>query len=80
MADLDLVNQFSIAISSPYSISKAATNALIAKYNAALGKSEGILFIAISPGLVDTSEGAPKTERDIEGGKAMGAAFARYVD
>lgn len=79
MADLDLVNAFGIPIASAYSISKAAVNALVAKYNAALGKSEGILFMAISPGLVDTSEGAPMSEQDIEGAKAMGAAFAQYA-
>jgi len=79
MADLDLVNRFSIPIAGPYSISKAATNMLVAKYNAALGKSEGILFMAISPGLVDTSEGAPMSEQDIQGGQAMGAMFAAYA-
>lgn len=68
MADPDLVNDFSIPIASPYSISKAATNLLVAKYNAAFGKSEGILFMAISPGLVDTSEGKEPTEEDIKGG------------
>jgi NAD(P)-dependent dehydrogenase (short-subunit alcohol dehydrogenase family) len=76
MADLDFVNQFSIAIAAPYAISKAATNALVAKYNAALGKSEGILFLAISPGYVDTSEGAQPTEQDIEGGKVCSMSTA----
>lgn len=68
MADADLINDFSIPIASPYSISKAAVNTLVAKYNATFGKSEGILFMAISPGLVDTSEGKPPTEEDIQGG------------
>lgn len=79
MADVDLVNQFSIGIAAPYSISKAATNALVAKYNAALGKKEGILFMALSPGLVDTSEGKPMSAEDIAGGQVMGAAFANYA-
>jgi len=79
MADMDLINQFSLAIAGPYSISKAATNALVTKYNAALGKSEGILFLAISPGVVDTSEGAPMSEEDIAGVQAMFAAFASYA-
>lgn len=56
MADLDLINDFGIAIHSPYSISKAALNAAVAKYNA-LYKSEGILFMAVAPGLVDTGGG-----------------------
>ena len=79
MADLDLVNGYDLAIASPYAISKAGTNMLIAKYNAALGKSEGILFMAISPGYVDTSEGKQPTEADMAGGQAMGAKFAAYA-
>ena len=79
MADMDLVNRFNVPIAAPYSISKAATNALVAKYNAALGKSAGILFMAISPGYVDTSEGKAPTEADMAGGQAMGAKFAAYA-
>lgn len=79
MADIDLVNRFSVPIAAPYSISKAATNALVAKYNAALGKSEGILFLSLSPGLVDTSEGKPMSEQAIQGAQAMGALFQEYA-
>lgn len=79
MADIDLVNRFSVPIAAPYSISKAATNALVAKYNAALGKSEGILFLSLSPGLVDTSEGKPMSEQAIQGAQAMGALFQQYA-
>lgn len=39
-----------------YAASKAAVNMLVAKYNVAYGP-KGILFMSISPGLVDTSEG-----------------------
>lgn len=53
MADIDLINQVDLAIGAPYSISKGALNIAVAKYNA-LYKSEGILFMAISPGMVDT--------------------------
>lgn len=79
MADLDIINRFDIAIAAPYSISKAASNALVAKYHAALGKSEGILFLSLSPGLVDTREGKPLSEEEIKGGQAMGAKFAEYA-
>jgi NAD(P)-dependent dehydrogenase (short-subunit alcohol dehydrogenase family) len=79
MADLDLINKFDIPIAAPYSISKAATNALVTKYNAALGKSEGILVLALSPGLVDTSEGKPMSEEEIQGAQAMGAMFREYA-
>jgi NAD(P)-dependent dehydrogenase (short-subunit alcohol dehydrogenase family) len=79
MADTELINRFGVPVAAPYSISKAATNALIAKYNAALGKSEGILFLALSPGLVDTSEGKPMSEQAIQGAQAMGALFQEYA-
>lgn len=79
MADIDLVNRFNVPIAAPYSISKAATNALVAKYNAALGKSEGLLFLALSPGLVDTSEGKPMSEQELQGAQAMGAMFQEYA-
>lgn len=53
MADLDLINKFNIAISAPYAISKAAMNVAAAKFNAQYAK-DGVLFMSISPGLVDT--------------------------
>ena len=58
VADIDLINQVDLAMAAPYSISKAALNMTIAKYSA-LYKEEGILFMAISPGLVDTGELVP---------------------
>ena len=58
MADADFINQVDITIAAPYSISKAALNVAVAKYNA-LYRSEGILFMAISPGLVNTGGKAP---------------------
>ena len=58
MADIDVVNQLDITIGAPYSISKAALNLAIAKHNA-LYKAEGILFMAISPGFVDTGRLVP---------------------
>ena len=44
-----------------------------------LGKSEGILFLSLSPGLVDTSEGKPMSEQAIQGAQAMGALFQQYA-
>lgn len=53
MADQDLVNKFEVDNAAPYAISKSATNMVVAKYNA-LYKNDGVLFLAISPGLVNT--------------------------
>lgn len=53
MADIELISAFDIAAAAPYSISKAAMNATYAKFSAQY-KQEGILFMGVSPGLVDT--------------------------
>jgi len=57
MGDLDVVNGLGVWESAPYSISKAAVNVASAKYGARY-KDEGILFLAISPGVVDTGAAA----------------------
>lgn len=58
LADVDLINQIDFVVAAPYSISKAAVNFATASYSA-LYKSEGILFMAISPGFVDTGAALP---------------------
>lgn len=55
LADDSITNKYDLYENAPYSISKAALNTAIAKYNAAHGKNtDGVLFLSISPGLVDT--------------------------
>ncbi|OAX42087.1 NAD(P)-binding protein [Rhizopogon vinicolor AM-OR11-026] len=61
VGDLDLTIGFEIATFAPYSISKAAVNMANAKY-AAQYKSEGFVFLAISPGVVDTSTRPPTAD------------------
>ena len=53
MADIEFITKYSIAAAAPYSISKAGMNAAVAKFSAQYQK-QGILFLGISPGLVDT--------------------------
>lgn len=69
MADPDLVNYGGIADGPIYSISKAAANMAIFKFNATF-KSQGILFFAISPGVVSTWEGdkEPATVQNLRAG------------
>lgn len=59
MADIDVINQFGVGNGVPYSISKGATNVMVAKYNAVY-KDQGVLFLAISPGFVDTGNIKPQ--------------------
>ncbi|KAJ7691584.1 hypothetical protein B0H17DRAFT_1062961 [Mycena rosella] len=60
-----------------YSISKAAVNMIVAKY-AAQFKGEGFTFLALSPGLVNTSISAPTAE-ELEEHKMLGKAIAKIA-
>lgn len=53
MADNEWIKEYAIDNSAPYAISKAAVNTAVAKFDAAYAK-DGILFMAICPGLVGT--------------------------
>ncbi|OTA96539.1 hypothetical protein M434DRAFT_8737 [Hypoxylon sp. CO27-5] len=54
MSDVDLVRNFELDMAAPYAMSKAAMNFAVAKYHAEF-HSEGILFMSICPGVVETS-------------------------
>jgi len=51
-ADLDLINSLEVENSALYAASKAAMNVIVGKYNAQY-KKEGILFVSLSPGVVE---------------------------
>lgn len=53
MADTEMVRKYDIFESPLYSISKAAMNMAIAKFSAEYAK-QGVLFLGISPGVVDS--------------------------
>ena len=78
MADIELINELDLALNTTYSVTKAASNTLVAKYNAALGKSEGILVFSMSPGVVNTMEGKSNqlTEQEMGALMAMTQQFA----
>ncbi|OCH92055.1 NAD(P)-binding protein [Obba rivulosa] len=63
------------ATAAPYSISKAALNLAIVKY-AAKYQEEGIVFLSISPGVVNTAQ-KPPTPEEVEGFKKMVATFKK---
>ena len=54
-ADLDLINDLEIETSALYSASKAAMNVIVAKFNAQY-KKDGVLFVSISPGVVEVGQ------------------------
>lgn len=53
MADDVLTAKYEIEGGGPYSISKAGTNTIVAKFSAEYSK-DGVLFMSICPGMVDT--------------------------
>lgn len=56
-ADVDITAKYQVSDNAIYSISKTALNMAIAKFSAQYAK-EGILFLSVSPGFVDTGNNA----------------------
>jgi len=63
LADRDMVAQSTMSFSVTYSSMKAALNMVVAKYAVEL-KNEGIILLALSPGLVDTRAERPASQRE----------------
>ncbi|KAK2668247.1 Short-chain dehydrogenase/reductase SDR [Fusarium oxysporum f. sp. vasinfectum] len=78
MADPEFITNFSITDGAPYTISKGALNIAVAKFDAQYRK-EGILFMAVSPGLVATQDTSNYTEEQLQGVRDMVAAFKGYA-
>jgi NAD(P)-dependent dehydrogenase (short-subunit alcohol dehydrogenase family) len=53
MGDFEMARKYNIFEDGSYSISKAAVNMAVAKFSAEYAK-EGVLFLSICPGLVET--------------------------
>ena len=51
-ADIDLINNVEVDTQAVYAASKAALNVIVAKFNAQY-KKDGVLFVSMSPGVVD---------------------------
>lgn len=58
MGDIDLINEAHLPNAAPYALSKATLSTLFAKLGAAY-EDEGVLFMSLCPGLVDTASGQP---------------------
>ena len=73
MGEIEWTNSLDMDMAVPYSMSKAALNMAIAKFNAAYRK-EGILFMAVSPGAVDSEDdgrGSNVPIEDVDGDLAQ---------
>ena len=53
LADINVTAKFDLDVGGPYCISKAAQNVAVTKFSAEYAK-DGVLFMSISPGVIDT--------------------------
>ncbi|KAI0407919.1 NAD(P)-binding protein [Xylaria palmicola] len=77
MGDTDLTREYKLVLSAPYSISKTAMNAAAAKFHAQYA-DQGVLFLNICPGTVDTGVYDDATEEQMRPVLTQVAAFKQY--
>ncbi|KAF7182596.1 hypothetical protein CNMCM7691_002167 [Aspergillus felis] len=78
LADLDITNEYEVENGALYAASKAAMNMIVGKFNAQY-KKDGLLFLSISPGLVDVGRYTDATPQEIEGLTKLMGKFAAYA-
>ncbi|RFU80103.1 short chain dehydrogenase [Trichoderma arundinaceum] len=77
LAEQVMTKNFKLTLSFPYVVSKGALNTLITKFQAQY-IDEGILFLAVCPGTVDTGHMPNPSKKQLNNLMAMGAAFQKY--
>ncbi|KAH8202049.1 hypothetical protein TruAng_003804 [Truncatella angustata] len=77
-SDLDLITKYNIEFAPLYTISKAALNAVIAKFSAQYSE-DGVLFLSVCPGMVDTGSIAELTEVETKALTRMLGKFQEYA-
>ncbi|KAJ5201750.1 uncharacterized protein N7498_006413 [Penicillium cinerascens] len=78
MADLDLINDCDVDIGALYAASKAAMNVIVAKFSAQY-KKDGVLFLSISPGLVEVGLYADATPEELQGMSGFVGKLVTYA-
>ncbi|KAK4244354.1 putative oxidoreductase [Corynascus novoguineensis] len=78
IADPEFTRKYDVAVNSLYAAAKGAMNVLVAKYSAQYRK-DGVLFLALCPGLVDTGHFSDTTPEQLEKVQDLMATFARYA-
>lgn len=72
-----MIKNLKLTLGFPYVVSKGALNTLIAMFQAQY-IDEGILFLSMCPGSVDTGNNTNPTEKQMNNLMAMGGAFQKY--
>ncbi|KAL6238511.1 hypothetical protein BDW75DRAFT_227941 [Aspergillus navahoensis] len=76
-ADVDFVSKFNLATAPVYAISKVALNMVVAKFSAEYS-ADGVLFLSICPGMVDTGLFDQLTEEQLARAAVMLKKFQEY--
>ncbi|KAL7931834.1 hypothetical protein V8C35DRAFT_282173 [Trichoderma chlorosporum] len=77
MANLDSINKYELHVAPGYAISKAAMNVAVGKFHAQY-KKDGVLFISISPGVVETGHYKNATPEQMGRVRGMFQDFVAY--
>ncbi|RDW83480.1 hypothetical protein BP5796_04971 [Coleophoma crateriformis] len=78
MADIESTAKYDLDGHAPYAISKAAMNAAVAKFSAQY-KKDGVLFLSVCPGLVNTGQYDNMTPEEQGYAGALMAKFQAYA-
>ncbi|RKK70540.1 hypothetical protein BFJ69_g11802 [Fusarium oxysporum] len=78
MSDIDFIRKFEIEAAPAYAISTVGTSVLTAKFAARYAK-EGVLFMSICPGSVDSGFEGEFTEEQKEKVTKLGSKFVNYA-
>lgn len=78
LADLDLTNEYELDNGALYAASKAALNIIVAKFSAQY-KKDGVLFLSISPGLVEVGHFSDATPEETQRLMAFAGKLVSYA-
>ncbi|PLB41381.1 putative short chain dehydrogenase [Aspergillus candidus] len=78
LADLDLTNEYEMDVGALYAAFKAALNIIVAKFNAQY-KKDGVLFLSISPGVVDVGHSANATPEEMKSMMGLMGKIVAYA-
>ncbi|KAI1266382.1 NAD(P)-binding protein [Xylariaceae sp. FL1019] len=77
LADLEMTTNYKVFHGAPYAISKSALNMAVAKFHAQYA-DQGVCFMSICPGLVDSGGLESRTEYQMGQMQIVGAKFMEY--
>ncbi|KAJ4329301.1 hypothetical protein N0V84_000196 [Fusarium piperis] len=78
MSDVEFIRQFEIEPAAPYAVSKAGVNVIVAKFAARYAK-DGVLFMSICPGSVNTGFEGEMTQEQTKKALHLASKFVSYA-